>query len=609
LSQLFQELRRRNVFRVAIAYLALAWLIMQIADIVLGYTSAPAWVMQVLMLFLAIGFPLAVFFAWAFELTSEGIKREKDVDREQSITQQTGRKLNRTITVVLVAAVAFLLADKFLLREGAAPQSATADLSVAVLPFVSMSSGPDDEFFADGLTEEILNSLTRVPELLVTARTSAFHFKGKDIPIPEIAATLGVAHVVEGSVRRAGDQMRVTAQLIRADDGFHLWSETYDHETSDAFGVQTDIAEKIATALDVVLNEEQLELMRSFGIRDPEAFVAWQRGFDLYLQAHTDWSVTDGLREANEWLEKSLALHPENFAAYAIHSDLAAHILMEASAGQPISEEDLNRALADFTSDMDNAIEYAPDEVTGLAARFDKKIILGDWRGVTALLDEIARARTCVWPSWDDMTSITYGKEQQFLDQALRKIECDPLNFSGWRAQVQSHAWLGDFQAAIAAGLRGLEVIPHNAIRHELAKTYLLAGNLDAAKAVIDRGMQDETMILDLRVRVAAAQGDGDKARSLVAEMLETDFAEQMQGGMISMHNITGQRDQANRLAAEADARPLGHLILMVLPLDCQCGAPFDLEYTPNFARLLDDAELPWPPKKIMDWPLMDDSR
>jgi hypothetical protein len=152
-------------------------------------------------------------------------------------------------------------------------------------------------------------------------------------------------------------------------------------------------------------------------------------------------------------------------------------------------------------------------------------------------------------------------------------------------------------------------VIPHNAIRHELAKTYLLAGNLDAAKAVIDRGMQDETMILDLRVRVAAAQGDGDKARSLVAEMLETDFAEQMQGGMISMHNITGQRDQANRLAAEADARPLGHLILMVLPLDCQCGAPFDLEYTPNFARLLDDAELPWPPKKIMDWPLMDDSR
>jgi TolB-like protein len=608
LSQLFEELKRRNVFRVAIAYLALAWLIIQVADIVLGYTSAPAWVMQVLMLFVAIGFPLAVFFAWAFEMTPEGIKREHEVDRERSITGETGRKLNRTITVVLVAAVAFLLADKFLLRDEAPAEPATADLSVAVLPFVSMSSGPDDEFFADGLTEEILNSLARLPELLVTARTSAFHFKGKDIPIPEIAATLGVAHVVEGSVRRSGDQMRVTAQLIRAADGFHLWSETYDHETSDAFGVQTDIAEKIATALDVVLDEEQLELMRSFGIRDPEAFVAWQRGFDLYLQAHASWSVTEKLREANEWLEKSLALHPENAAAHALHSDLAAHSLMEASAGQPISEEDLNKALADFTSDMDNAIKYAPDEVTGLAARFDKKIILGDWRGVTTLLDEIARARTCVWPSWDDMVSITFGKEQLFLDQALRKIECDPLNFSGWRAQVQSLAWLGDYQAAIAAGLRGLEVLPHDAIRHELAKTYLLAGDLDAAKAIIDRGMEDESMILDLRVRVAAAQGDGDKARSLVAEMLETDFAEQMQGVMISMHSITGQQDQANSLAAEADARPLGHLILMVLPLDCQCGAPFDLEYTPNFAKMLDDAELPWPPKTLGDWPLRDDS-
>ncbi len=608
MSQLFQELKRRNVFRVALAYLALAWLIVQIADIVLGYTSAPAWVMQVLMLFLVIGFPLAVFFAWAFELTPEGIKREHEVDREKSITRETGRKLNRTITAVLVAAVAFLLVDKFVLRDDMPPQSAGTDLSVAVLPFVAMSSGPDDEYFADGLTEEILNSLTRVPELLITARTSAFHFKGKDIPIPEIAATLGVAHVVEGSVRRSGDQMRVTAQLIRAADGFHLWSETYDHDTNDAFGVQTDIAEKIATALDVVLDEEQLELMRSFGIRDPEAFVAWQRGYDLYLQAHTSWSVTDELREANKWLETSLALYSENAAAHWIHSDLAAHILMEASAGHQISEEDLKKALADFTSDMDNAIRYAPDEVTGLSARFDKKIILGDWRGITGLLDEIARARTCNSPSWDDMASVTYGYEQQFLDLALRRIECDPLNFSGWRAQVQSLTWLGDNEAAVEAALKGLDVLPHEAIRYELAKVHILAGDLDAAEAIADRGMPDENMLLDLRTRIAAARGDGDEARSLIAELLETEVFQQQPSGMVSLYSLSGQRDEANRLAAEADARPLGHLILMVLPLDCQCGAPFDLEYTPNFARLLDDAELPWPPKTLVDWPLMDDA-
>lgn len=149
-----------------------------------------------------------------------------------------------------------------------------------------MSSGPDDEYFADGLTEEILNSLTRIPELLVTARTSAFHFKGQDLPVPEIAATLGVAHIVAESVRRDGNRLRVTAQLIRAADGFHLWSETYDHDTDDAFGVQSDIAEKVAAALDIVLDDEQLERMHAFGLRNPEAFVAYQKGVELGDLAH-----------------------------------------------------------------------------------------------------------------------------------------------------------------------------------------------------------------------------------------------------------------------------------------------------------------------------------
>ena len=206
MSNLFEELKRRNVFRVAIAYIAVAWLLLQVSDIVFENFGTPDWVMKTLMFVLAIGFPLAVLFAWAYEMTPEGIKKEKDVDRSQSITHETGQKLNRTIIVVLLAAVGFLLVDKFVLREPASEiptaTEATTEKSVAVLPFVAMSRGEDDEFFADGLTEEILNSLTRVPELLVTARTSAFHFKGQDIPIPEIATKLGVAHVVEGSVRR-----------------------------------------------------------------------------------------------------------------------------------------------------------------------------------------------------------------------------------------------------------------------------------------------------------------------------------------------------------------------------------------------------------------------
>jgi TolB-like protein len=235
---LFAELQRRNVVRVAIAYAVVAWLLAQVADIAFDNFGAPDWVPKSVLFVLILGFPLAVFFAWAFELTPEGVKREKDVDRSQSITNVTGRKLNRLIIAVLVLAVGFLLVDKFVLQP--VPEEVIADApvadvdkSVAVLPFVAMSSGPDDEFFADGLTEEILNSLAQLPDLLVTARTSAFAFKGIDVSIPEIAAQLGVANVVEGSVRRSGDRLRVTAQLIRAEDGFHLWSETYERSTAD----------------------------------------------------------------------------------------------------------------------------------------------------------------------------------------------------------------------------------------------------------------------------------------------------------------------------------------------------------------------------------------
>ena len=346
MSQLFEELKRRNVIRVALAYLAAGWLVLQVVQLVLESTSAPQWVMQVFLLAVAVGFPFAVLFAWAYEMTPEGIKREKEVDREQSITRQTGRKLDRSIIVVLMAAVAILLVDKFVLQHEAAPAAEVTDKSVAVLPFVAMSSGADDEFFADGLTEEILNSLTRLPELLVTARTSAFHFKGKDDPIPEIAAALGVAHVVEGSVRRSGKRLRITAQLIRAEDGFHLWSETYDRDASDVFGVQTDIAEKIATALDVVLDDEQLEKMRSFGLQSPEAYVAFQKGVRLFEDAHGSLEQLQDLLIANEWFEKTIALAPDFSDAYSYHADYFTHLLSGAALGSGASDIELTAALA-----------------------------------------------------------------------------------------------------------------------------------------------------------------------------------------------------------------------------------------------------------------------
>ena len=604
MSSLFEELKRRNVFRVAIAYIAVAWLIIQVADIALENFGAPDWVMKTLIFVLAIGFPVAVLLAWAYEMTPEGIKREKDVDRSQSITQQTGQKLNRMIIGVLLAAVAFLLIDKFMPSEVAPAPAATNDRSVAVLPFVAMSRGEDDEYFADGLTEEILNSLTRVPELLVTARTSAFHFKGKDIPIPEIAEALGVAHVVEGSVRRDGDQMRVTAQLIRADDGFHLWSKNYDRKTADTFGVQTDIAEEISSALGVVLDEEQQARMREAGIRDPGAYIALQKGYEAFDKAHGSPDQIGLLLTANEWFEKALDLEPNIADAYLAHADYFTHFLLGSVDDPGISTAEQNAAYEQLVSDYDNAIRTAEDESRSLAAAFDLAMISGSWRSAPELFSRLVEDSGCAGIGWADAISAPYGRAEELGLLAQRQIECDPLAFNGWRWLSLSRTWAGDIDAAIDAAQRGLETYPHLRIAQQLFFAYLAAGRIDDAEHVIARHVRGEPQSLALQRALAAARGDAALAEEIYARTL--GVGPSTSTGIIATFAQRGARDAANRRAAEVDALPFGHLRLMLVPGACFCGAPWDLEYTPNFAKLLQDADLPWPPASPIDWPLKD---
>ena len=603
MSQLFEELKRRNVFRVGLAYVAVAWLVLQAADIVLDNIAAPVWLMQVLMLLMVIGLPVALVFAWAFELTPDGIKKEKEVDRSQSITQRTGQKLNRTITVVLVTAVAFLLVDKFMM-QGESPGDTVTDKSVAVLPFVAMSRGEDDEYFADGLTEEILNSLTRVPELLVTARTSAFHFKGQDIPVPEIARALGVAHIVEGSVRRDGDQLRVTAQLIRADDGFHLWSKNYDRETVDTFGVQTDIAEEISAALGIVLNEEQQARMREAGIRDPGAYIALQKGYEAFDKAHGSQDLVSLLLEANRWFEKALELEPNIADAYLAHADYYTHLLLNSVDDPGFSTAAQDAAYKQLVSDYDNAIRAAEDESRKLAAAFDLAMISGSWRSAPGLFSQLLDDSGCAGIGWADAISAPYGRAEELGVLAQRQVECDPLAFNGWRWLSLSQIWAGEIDAAIDTAQRGLDVSAHLRIAQQLFFAYLAAGRIDDAEQVIARHVRGEGPVLNLQRALAAARGDAELAEETAARVSVIDTSTPT--GIIASYATRGDRDAANRRAAEVDAHPFGHLRLMLVPGACFCGAPWDLEYTPNFAKLLDDADIAWPPASPIHWPLKD---
>jgi TolB-like protein len=312
---LLEELKRRNVFRVAFAYILLGWAVLQGADFLLDLAEAPGWVIKAFAIAGLVGFPFALFFAWAFELTPEGVKREKDVDRSQSVTPQTGKKLNRVIIGLLLLVIVLMAVERLFVagepEPGSAPLTTAAAPSIAVLPFVNMSADPDNEYFSEGVAEEILNVLARIPELKVTARTSAFSYRDSEATITQIARELGVNHVLEGSVRKAGNQVRVTAQLIEADNDFHLWSETYDRELIDIFAIQDEIAGAIAEALKVRLlpAAEQPNLTGTTNLQ----------AYEVYLQGVNLWHLRTGgsLEQALSLFEQATGLDPGFARAHA----------------------------------------------------------------------------------------------------------------------------------------------------------------------------------------------------------------------------------------------------------------------------------------------------
>jgi len=262
----FEQLKRRNVIRVAALYVVVSWLILQVADVLVDAFELPNWSMRLLIAILLLGFPLALAFSWIFELTPEGVMRETEIS-EGSNRRFARRTLNIAIALLLTLGIGIVAIERII------PEDVPAR-TIAVLPFVNMSDDPGNEYFSDGLSEELLNVLAEIRELKVTARTSSFAFKNKETDIPTIARQLNVANVLEGSVRKSGNQIRITAQLIDAASGYHLWSETYDRTLDDIFEVQDEIAAAVVDALRLSLLGEEPRVRQT----TPEAFSA-------YLQA------------------------------------------------------------------------------------------------------------------------------------------------------------------------------------------------------------------------------------------------------------------------------------------------------------------------------------
>lgn len=455
----FDELKRRNVFRVGAAYAVAAWLLLQVMDVVVPVIEAPDWFAKSMLLLLAIGFPIALIFAWAFELTPEGLKFERDVDRTSSVTASTSRKLDFVIIGVLSVALAFFAIDKFVWRAPASEASASQKRSIAVLPFANMSGDPDQLFFSDGISEEILNSLVRVEGISVASRTSSFKYRGDITSIPDIAEQLGVLYVLEGSVRKSGRQLRITAQLIDAEADRHLWSETYDRQNNEIFEVQSDIANSIAEAIQ---GEMGIEVAANIPIQkltdDMDAYDLYLKG-QLALQRR---AVTQDILDSIQYLEQAVALDPDFANAWAYLS--AAY-----STAPSWTLDDDTVQMTEFSDRAaERALELDPEQ---------------------ALAHLVKASNRTFEPPYDMST------EFRMYEGAIERDPAEPLGHNWYGIQLLLAGYIDD---SIAAQQRCLEIDPLyiNCISH-LSIAYHIQGRHALARETADALWEEWSVYLN----------------------------------------------------------------------------------------------------------------
>jgi adenylate cyclase len=611
---LFSELRRRNVIRVGAAYAAIGWLLVQVADVVFPLLGAPDWVLNILVVVLLLGLPVAVVFAWVFELTPDGVKREKGIDRSASITRSTGRKLDRVIIVVLVIALGYFIWERQARIEPVEPvaqpsvESSTPEVvespgkrSIAVLPFVNMSADPENEYFADGLSEELLNQLAQIHDLQVAGRTSSFSFKGKNEDLRLIGDTLDVANVLEGSVRRQGNKVRVTAQLIRVDDGFHLWSNAYDRTMDDVFVIQDDIASNVANALKIVLDEESWQRMQDAGVRNVDAFVEFQKGRELYDLAHGGADLMGTLEEGMVHFDRALELFPEFAAAYWHMSDYYAHVIIEPTS----TDEQRAAALRDLREVLDNAYRLSDDSPRQAMVDFDRVLFSDDWTPIRDRIEKALATTGCPEPTWIEVAA-GVGYAAPTLELWERYQHCEPLSMSAPLKRANALVFVGRNEEALQV-LDEAEVrLGSNAWMSGTRQWVLLAmGRHEDALAIAPEVLGDRSFFgMSAEPLPLAMSGDVDAARAAM-EAWRAENGRNLRNE-IEIYAAIGDRDAANRVAAEFDAMPGGSVMLMIAAIYCSCGAPFDLEATPNFRARMRESGLEWPLETVIRYPAKD---
>jgi adenylate cyclase len=524
----FAELKRRNVYKVAVAYAVVAWLLIQAASIFLPAFDAPPWVMKIFIIVLIFGFPVALVLSWAFEITPEGIKLESEVAPNEAITRRTGRKIIAvTIALAVVAAGLFVyqlvrpvgmsLRDVRQIEEGR-PGGASLpapNKSVAVLPFVNMSADKTDEYLSDGMTEELLNVLTKVKSLHVPGRSSSFAFKGKneeDI-FRKVGEQLHVNAVLEGSVRKAGDKLRITAQLINVADGFHLWSDTYDGDMKDILAVQSDVAKRVVEALQVQLGVDEARALAKKPTENPEAHRLYLLG-----RYHFAKFTRAGWTNAIHYFEQALQLDPNFALAYCGLADTYGWAGGQIMKGREAWAKEMEFARKALALDP-NLAEAHLSMGTALYS------VLGPYASEKEL-DRAVELNPNLALAYDQYgwTFSEMGRFDDAIAAEKKALELDPLNSFLNTDLAFFLYWARRYEEATTQIRKTLELDPNNAFAHSILGWCLIEkGNKAEARAEFQKAtsLDDLPWYISSLGYACAAKGDRAKAEQILQDLEE----------------------------------------------------------------------------------------
>jgi serine/threonine-protein kinase len=500
-KKFFAELQRRNVYRVAVTYGVVSWLLIQIATQVFPFFEIPNWVTRMVVILLLIGFPIALVLAWAYELTPEGLKLTEEVEPSKSIARSTGRQLNFVIIGVLLAVIAIMAFTYY--HPSKPPVAETPAKSIAILPFVDMSQSRDQEYLSDGITEQIIDSLAYIHGLFVVARTTAFSFKNKSGDIRDIGRQLQVTHVLEGSVRRGNGKVRVAAQLIDVVTGFHIWSETYDSTEQDFLSLQSDVAKKVAAALQIELHLAENTQLAKLPTQNPEAYDLYlrgryllnkrnvdsmQRGLGLFEQAVAKdprFAVGyAGIADAYIFLGKAGAILPDEASGYAWSAVSTALALDDKlaegyiSRGMLLNQFEWNWKTAE--ADYRRALEINPNSAA--AHHWYSRHLAQLGRQEEALREIDAAEKLDPLASFIRATKakilLTARRNNEAIDECQRALELENNYAASYSVLAQAQLHNRQCQEGIESAKKFVELSGETGwAKLELAYAYAVAGN------------------------------------------------------------------------------------------------------------------------------------